>query len=67
MAFLLVVIVDGEKEPTTNMYFRDINRCNYFSDRIERGHTTRKYRGTQALVTAYCTPRMVPEGTKFWD
>jgi len=68
MAFLLVVIIDGDKEPTANMYFRNINRCNYFSDRIERGrYSNRRYRGTQALVTAYCTPRMVPEGTRFWD
>ena len=37
MAFLLIVLVDGEPENTAGMLFRDINRCNYFSDRIERG------------------------------
>ena len=69
MAFLLVVIIDGDREPTANMYFRNINRCNYFSDRIERGRYSKRYyyRGSQALVTAYCTPRMVPEETQFWD
>tara|TARA_B100000287_G_scaffold188069_1_gene177830 strand:+ start:374 stop:586 length:213 start_codon:yes stop_codon:yes gene_type:complete len=68
MAFLLIVIVDGEPENTGNMYFRDINRCNYFSDRIERGrYSKRRYRNSQALITAYCTPRMVAEGTQFWD
>ena len=68
MAFLLMVIVEGEPENTANMYFRNINRCNYFSDRIERGrYAKRHYRNSQALVTAYCTPRMVPQGTQFWD
>ena len=67
MAFLLVVIVDGDREPTANMYFRNINRCNYFSDRIERGYYKRRYRHGQALITAYCTPRMVAEETQFWD
>ena len=46
MAFLLVVVIDGDREPTANMYFRNINRCNYFSDRIERGrYSKRHYRG----------------------
>jgi len=69
MAFLLVVIVDGNVEPTDGMYFRNINRCNYFSDRIERGYYTRYrwYRNQQIAVTAYCTPRMVQQETKFWD
>ena len=68
MAFLLVVIVNGSPEPTDDMYFRDIDRCNYFSDKIERGHN-RRYgpNGPQALITAYCTPRMIDEETVFWD
>ena len=67
MAFLLIVIVNGEPEDTANMYFRDINRCNYFSDRIERGRYGRFRREPQYLVTAYCTRRMVAVGTQFWD
>ena len=69
MAFLLIVLVDGEPENTAGMLFRDINRCNYFSDRIERGiFVAVSYTHlTLPTVTAYCTPRMVPEGTVFWD
>ena len=69
MAFLLIVLVDGEPENTAGMLFRDINRCNYFSDRIERGVFVhgQRFRNSQVNITAYCTPRMVPEGTKFWD
>lgn len=68
MAFLLIVVIDGLPEPTDGMYFRDITRCNYFSREIERGRRglSRIYVGQQN-ITAYCTPRMVPEGTQFWD
>ena len=69
MAFLLIVLIDGDPENTAGMLFRDINRCNYFSDRIERGIFVegQRFRNSQVNVTAYCTPRMVPEGTVFWD
>ena len=69
MAFLLIVLVDGEPENTAGMLFRDINRCNYFSDRVERGIFVegQRFRNSQVNVTSYCTPRMVPEETKFWD
>ena len=69
MAFLLIVLVDGEPENTAGMLFRDINRCNYFSDRIERGIFVegQRFRNSQVNVTAYCKPRMVPEVTVFWD
>ena len=69
MAFLLIVLVDGEPENTAGMLFRDINRCNYFSDRIERGSFVegQRHRNSQVNISAYCTPRIVPEETKFWD
>ena len=68
MAFLLVVIVNGSPEPTADMYFKNINRCNYFADKIERGHHNRySQKDSQVLITAYCTPRMIDEETVFWD
>ncbi|SVA37303.1 uncharacterized protein METZ01_LOCUS90157 [marine metagenome] len=68
MAFLLIVIVNGEPEPTANMYFRNINRCNFFANKIERGYyTPGRYYSGQYKISAYCTPRMIPEETKFWD
>ena len=66
MAFLLIVIVHGEPEPTAGMYFRDIDRCNFFANKIERGHYTPGVLG-QYRVSAYCTPRMIPKETIFWD
>jgi len=58
MAFLLVVIVAGEEINTKNMYFRDINRCRYFADRLE---------DREAKVTGYCKPVMVSSKTVFRD
>ena len=58
MAFLLMVIIDGEEVRTRNMNFRDINRCRYFADRLE---------DNEAKVTAYCKPVMVPQTTIFRD
>ncbi len=63
MAFLLVVIVNGEIKSTDSMLFRDINRCNFFSFAIEKGYSQDR----QYLITSYCEPKMVPETTKFWD
>jgi len=58
MAFLLMVIIDGEEVKTRNMNFRDINRCRYFADRLE---------DNEAKVTAYCKPVMVSQTTIFRD
>tara|TARA_R100000742_G_C4245652_1_gene64644 strand:+ start:481 stop:666 length:186 start_codon:yes stop_codon:yes gene_type:complete len=58
MAFLLIVIVAGEEVNTSNMYFKNINRCRYFADRLE---------DNEAKVTAYCKPVMVSPNTTFRD
>ena len=58
MAFLLMVIIDGEEVKTRNMNFRNINRCRYFADRLE---------DNEAKVTAYCKPVMVSQTTIFRD
>ena len=63
MAFVLMVIVEGEAVNTDMMYFKNINRCLYFADRVEKGNAL----DSQYLITAWCEPRMVPDSTKFWD
>ena len=37
MAFMLMVMVDGEMRETKMMYFRDVNRCNFFANALEKG------------------------------
>ena len=63
LAFMLVVLVDGEVRSTPEMVFRNINRCNFFANAIETGYKNDK----QYKITAWCEPKMVPEATKFWD
>ena len=63
MAFVLMVIVNGDAVDTNMMYFRDIHRCNYFADAVEK----RRLNKSQYKVTAWCEPRMVAKDTPFWD
>ena len=67
MAFLLIVIIDGEplKE---EFYFRDVTRCNQFAYFVESGAVkiTNK-RQNQKNISAYCIPRKISIRTKTWD
>lgn len=63
MAFMLMVMVDGEMRETDMMYFQNVNRCNFFANALEKGTAEHG----QHLITAWCEPKMVPRGTKFWD
>jgi len=70
MAFLLMVTVEGAAQNTDFMYFRDIDRCNYFAHKIETGrfkNDRQHHYAHQRNVTSYCLPKMVAETTKFWD
>lgn len=63
MAFVLMVMVEGKSVDTDMMYFKNVNRCLYFADRVEKGNAS----DSQYSITAWCEPRMVPNNTKFWD
>ena len=69
MAFLLLVTFKGQEHDTQNMYFRDINRCNYFAEQIEKGNRLQsgRYIYRSDKIDAYCLPMMVPKNTEFWD
>lgn len=70
LGFLLVVIIEGTPVVTEDMYFNDINRCNYFAYKVQTGSfkdDKYPYLYTQNIITAYCLPKMVEEDTKFWD
>ena len=64
LSFLLVVLVNNEVVSTDEMLFRDIERCVYFADAIEKSgykNYRRKY------VTAYCIPKMSTEEDIYYD
>jgi len=69
IAFLLVVIVNGEVVSDDRMLFRSIYRCNEFALAIEEGRAgprNKRYKRNQG-VTAYCIPNLVNEGTPLFE
>ncbi len=66
MAFLLVVVVNGEIVTDDRMLFKNVYRCNEFALAIEEGRMgprNRRY-SRNKNVTAYCIPRMINENTQ---
>lgn len=59
--FLLTILVSGNIV-SNDMYFLDINRCNFFAERVaasKRRNTG--YKPPTVFIEAYCVPRLVPE------
>lgn len=62
--FLLYVLVNGQIQ-SSDMYFYDIHRCNYFADAIVRGKVERtlNYEPRGVALAAYCLPRFADPKT----
>ena len=69
MVFLLVVVVNGETVTSEDMLFKDIYRCNFFANGVERGETSadRQPYKWQENISAYCLPKMVDKDTELFD
>jgi len=61
MAFMLIVIVDGEKIENPAWKFKSIYSCNRFARAIESGDLAYSFRMArfQNKITAYCIPKQV--------
>jgi len=61
---------DARRLESGDMYFRDINDCNYFASRVTKRYGNYQYRylvDPKDRVTAYCVPRYVnPEDVKLY-
>ena len=67
MAFLLIVIVDGERLKE-EFYFRDFTRSNQFAYYVESGAVKiGKQERNQNKISAYCIPKKIGRNTKTWD
>ena len=68
IAFLLVVVVDGEIVTTEEMLFQDVYRCNRFANAVERGESAsdRQPYKWQENISAYCVPKMVSKDTELF-
>ena len=68
LAFMLVVIVNGNTLDNQGWYFKNVYRCNTFAHAVEHGSVHyRDRRPSQHNITAYCVPISVPDTTKFRD
>jgi len=69
MAFLLIMIVDGELLENKQFVFKSVYRCNQFARALETGETSYRfsYVRSQTRITAYCVPKMVSPNTTFRD
>ena len=69
MAFLLVMLVEGE-QVAGQFHFRNIHRCNQFAYWLEQG-TVKPVEGrrlnNQQNITAYCIPVKVRPNIQFYD
>jgi len=68
LAFLLVVIVNGEPLPNSqNWLFANLLTCNSAAYYVESGATSpNQKRGSQQGISAYCVPQTVSKNTKLW-
>jgi len=72
MAFMLIVIVDGEKIENPAWKFKSIYACNRFARAIESGDLAYSFRMAryQNKITAYCVPKQISvnrENPQFQD
>ena len=71
LAFVLVVIVNGEPLADNAIFFRDVKRCNQFAHWISTGSFAKarhfSYLRHRGNVTAYCIPRRVPTNVQTFD
>ena len=58
--FLLYVLVNGQIQ-SSDMYFYDIHRCNYFANAIVKGRVERtlNFEPRKIAIAAYCLPKLV--------
>jgi len=59
-AFLLFVYIgvgEDQRLASNDMYFRDLNECTYFAQKLHRQGSN---------ITAYCLPKLVTEETKVY-
>ena len=67
--FLLMMYLgtgDDRRLSSADMYFRDINTCNYFANRLAKRYGNYQYIDRidpRDRVTVYCVPKFVKEGS----
>ena len=66
-AFLLILLLGDVKQGGQPMYFRDIERCNYFASQIVKRYGNYQYSYNvpqEHKATAYCKPVYISSKTE---
>jgi len=67
--FLLLVYLgtgDARTLTSNDMYFEDIDRCNYFASKVSERYGNYRYEylmDPKDRVTAYCVPKYIKKGS----
>jgi len=70
VVFLVIIFTgtgDGRREINSNLYFHDLNDCNYFAKRLSARYTNYRWLdiADKDRVVTYCVPRTInPEQSK---
>ena len=66
-AFLLVLVLGNVEQRGVQMYFRNINDCNYYASRIVKRYGNYGYMENipeKHKATAYCKPAYISKDTE---
>lgn len=64
--FLLMLYIgvgDDRRLVSNDMYFRNVNTCNYFAKELSKRYSTYAMMDNRDKATAYCLPKYVNEGS----
>jgi hypothetical protein len=64
--FLLMLYIgvgDDRRLISNDMYFRNVNTCNYFAKELSKRYSTYAMVDNRDKATAYCLPKYVSEGS----
>ena len=64
--FLLMLYIgvgDDRRLVSNDMYFRNINTCNYFAKELSKRYSTYAMMDNRDKATAYCLPKYISAGS----
>ena len=64
--FLLMLYIgvgDDRRLVSNDMYFRNVNTCNYFAKELSKRYSTYAAMDKRDRATAYCLPKYINEGS----
>lgn len=63
LLMLYIGIGDDRRLVSNDMYFRNVNTCNYFAKELSKRYSTYAMMDNRDKATAYCLPKYINEGS----